>query len=175
MTPLNLDRLQHWIDRGLIDPSQPITMKELFETRCVHGIRDGVKLLGDVSCSLSEPFETLLRAPRRSKLTSLSVAQGAENFTTPNVQIEVSKASQSAIKAIERLNGSLVERYENRLTLVRCQSLCHCGPVQCADLSYSPSNCLPAPNRPSPPPSLPLSLPSKARSHQPRLFPPPQP
>ncbi|ORY79370.1 ribosomal protein L18e/L15P [Leucosporidium creatinivorum] len=89
MTPLNLDRLQHWIDRGLIDPSQPITMKELFETRCVHGIRDGVKLLGD----------------------------GAENFTTPNVQIEVSKASQSAIKAIERLGGSLVERYENRLTL----------------------------------------------------------
>lgn len=34
------------------------------------------------------------------------------------MHITVSKASQSAIKAIERLNGSLVERYENRLTLV---------------------------------------------------------
>mgnify|MGYP001610687924 FL=1 len=48
MTPLNLDRLQHWIDRGLIDPTQPITMKELFESRCVHGIKHGVKLLADV-------------------------------------------------------------------------------------------------------------------------------
>jgi large subunit ribosomal protein L15 len=51
MTPLNLDRLQHWIDRGLIDPSKPVTMKELHETRCVHGIKYGVKLLADVSPS----------------------------------------------------------------------------------------------------------------------------
>lgn len=48
LVPLNLERLQHWIDRGLIDPSRPITMRELFETRCIHGIHDGVKLLGDV-------------------------------------------------------------------------------------------------------------------------------
>lgn len=46
--PLNLERLQHWIDRGLIDPSRPITMRELYATRCVHGVKDGVKLLGDV-------------------------------------------------------------------------------------------------------------------------------
>lgn len=60
MTPFNLDRLQHWIDRGLIDPSKPITMKELFETRCVHGIKDGVKLLGDASCpSESSPKSSL--------------------------------------------------------------------------------------------------------------------
>ncbi|GAA5979525.1 hypothetical protein JCM11641_005422 [Rhodosporidiobolus odoratus] len=89
LAPLNLERLQHWIDRGLIDPSQPITMRELYETRCVHGIKDGVKLLGD----------------------------GAEHLTTSNLNIEVSKASQSAIAAIEKLNGSLVARYENRLTL----------------------------------------------------------
>lgn len=49
MTPLNLDRLQHWIDRGLIDPTKPITMKELYESRCVHGVKEGVKLLADVS------------------------------------------------------------------------------------------------------------------------------
>ncbi|GAA5828291.1 hypothetical protein JCM3770_004953 [Rhodotorula araucariae] len=89
LVPLNLERLQHWIDRGLIDPTRPITMRELYETRCVHGVQDGVKLLGD----------------------------GAEHFTTPNVQITVSKASKSAIAAIEALNGSLVARYENRLTL----------------------------------------------------------
>ncbi|KAK4058426.1 YmL10 [Microbotryomycetes sp. JL221] len=89
MTPLNLDRLQHWIDQGLIDPTQPITMRELYQTRCVHGIKDGVKLLGD----------------------------GAEHWRTPNVHITVSRASQSAIKSIEALNGTLVARYENRLTL----------------------------------------------------------
>ncbi|GAA6043906.1 hypothetical protein JCM8097_004100 [Rhodosporidiobolus ruineniae] len=89
LTPLNLERLQHWIDTGRIDPSQPITMRELYETRCVHGVKDGVKLLGD----------------------------GAEYLTTPNLHIEVSKASQSAIAAIEALGGSLVARYENRLTL----------------------------------------------------------
>lgn len=52
MTPLNLDRLQHWIDRGLIDPTKPITMRELYETRCVHGVKEGVKLLGDVRLAL---------------------------------------------------------------------------------------------------------------------------
>ena len=47
--PLNLDRLQHWIDNERIDPSQPITMKHLLDTRCVRGVKDGVKLLADVS------------------------------------------------------------------------------------------------------------------------------
>ncbi|GAA5858472.1 hypothetical protein JCM8547_007322 [Rhodosporidiobolus lusitaniae] len=89
LMPLNLDRLQHWIDRGLIDPSRPITMRELYETRCVHGVKDGVKLLGD----------------------------GADNLTTPNLHITVSKASKSAIEAVERLGGTLIARYENRLTL----------------------------------------------------------
>ncbi|GAA6017895.1 hypothetical protein JCM11491_001207 [Sporobolomyces phaffii] len=89
LVPLNLERLQHWIDKGLIDPTQPITMKELYETRCVHGVHDGVKILGD----------------------------GAQYLTSPNLQIEASKASQTAIKAIEALNGTFVARYENRLTL----------------------------------------------------------
>ncbi|GAA5881931.1 hypothetical protein JCM1840_005418 [Sporobolomyces johnsonii] len=89
LVPLNLDRLQNWIDRGLIDPSQPITMRELLASRCVSRVKEGVKLLGD----------------------------GAEYFKTPNLHVTVSKASQSAIAAIERLNGTLVARYENRLTL----------------------------------------------------------
>lgn len=64
-------------------------MRELYETRCVHGVKEGVKLLGD----------------------------GSEHFNTPNLQITVSRASASAIAAIEALGGSLVARYENRLTL----------------------------------------------------------
>lgn len=49
MSPLNLDRLQDWIDQGRLDPSKPITVKELHDSRCLHGVKDGVKLLARVS------------------------------------------------------------------------------------------------------------------------------
>ena len=48
MSPLNVDRLQDWIDQGRLDPSKPITMKELNDSRCLHGVKDGVKLLARV-------------------------------------------------------------------------------------------------------------------------------
>lgn len=67
LVPLNLERLQHWIDKGLIDPTQPITMRELYETRCVHGVHDGVKILGDVS--FSPRFETPPRFVELQRLT----------------------------------------------------------------------------------------------------------
>lgn len=89
MSPLNLFQLQLWIDQKRIDPTKPITMKELLDSRIVHGIKDGVKLLG----------------------------KGAADFRTPNVTIIVSRASQSAIKAIEDLNGTVVCKFYNRLTL----------------------------------------------------------
>lgn len=116
LVPLNLERLQHWIDRGLIDPSRPITMRELYETRCVHGVQDGVKLLGDVRISLVAP---LLERDLRTD-GFVTRRQGAEYLTSPDLHITVSKASQSAIDAVEKLGGTLIARYENRLTLVRC-------------------------------------------------------
>lgn len=45
--------------------------------------------------------------------------QGAQYLTTPNLHITVSKASESAIKAVEKLGGTVISRYYNRLTLVR--------------------------------------------------------
>ena len=48
MEPLNLGRLQQWIDAGRIDPSRVITMKDLLDSRAIHDIRFGVKLLADV-------------------------------------------------------------------------------------------------------------------------------
>lgn len=48
MSPINLDRIQSWIDQGRLDVSKPITIKELNESRCLHGIKDGVKLLARV-------------------------------------------------------------------------------------------------------------------------------
>jgi large subunit ribosomal protein L15 len=48
MTPVNLDRIQQAIDRGLIDPKLPITMKTLRDASVVNKIEDGVKLLARV-------------------------------------------------------------------------------------------------------------------------------
>jgi len=49
MSPINLDRIQSWIDQGRLDPKKPITMKELANSRCLHGVkRHGVKLLARV-------------------------------------------------------------------------------------------------------------------------------
>ncbi|WFD20268.1 YmL10 [Malassezia caprae] len=86
--PLNLDRLQFWIDQGRLDPSNPITARELYESRCIHRLRDGIKLLGD----------------------------GSEHLRTP-VHVVVSRASRSAIEAIEKAGGSIVCRYYNALSL----------------------------------------------------------
>ena len=49
--PVNLDRLQHWIDQGRItsSPEQPITARELVLSKCIHNVHDGIKILGDVS------------------------------------------------------------------------------------------------------------------------------
>ncbi|CAJ0644214.1 7766_t:CDS:2 [Entrophospora sp. SA101] len=86
--PLNLDRLQHWINVDKINPNELITMKHLHETRCVRGIKDGVKLLAD----------------------------GSEYFNT-RINIEVARASQKAIKAVERCGGTVTCKYFNRLAL----------------------------------------------------------
>ncbi|KAG1444458.1 hypothetical protein G6F56_010290 [Rhizopus delemar] len=68
-------------------------MKELLDSRCIHKIEDGVKLL----------------------------SVGAEKFNLP-IQIEVSRASQKAIEAIEKAGGKIVTRYYNALGL---RSLIH--------------------------------------------------
>ncbi|EST08986.1 Ribosomal protein L18e/L15P [Kalmanozyma brasiliensis GHG001] len=85
---VNLDKIQHWIDRDLLDPSRPITAKELYETRCIHSLKDGVKILGE----------------------------GAQHLADP-VNLVVSRASQSAIEAIEKAGGSVECRYYTPLSL----------------------------------------------------------
>lgn len=49
LKPLNLDRLQVWLDTGRLDASAPITMKHLYDSGIVGNIDNGVKLLGRVS------------------------------------------------------------------------------------------------------------------------------
>ncbi|KAK7693136.1 hypothetical protein QCA50_002702 [Cerrena zonata] len=77
--PVNLDRIQFWIDQGRLTstPEKPITARELLLSGCIHDAHDGIKVLGD----------------------------GAENLKTP-IHITPSRASKTAIRAIEKLGGS---------------------------------------------------------------------
>lgn len=91
MIELNLDRLQTWIDAGRIDPTKQITPREIIKSGIVgHTIKDGIKLL----------------------------ARGASDLKTP-VDIMVSRASASAIKAVEAAGGKIVTRYYTKQAIRR--------------------------------------------------------
>ncbi|MCJ1418673.1 YmL10 [Xylographa parallela] len=90
MQPLNLSRIQSWIDQGRIDPSRPITIKELSDSNCVGKIKDGVKLLAD----------------------------GAQELRTP-INIIISRASKSAIAAVEKIGGSVMTRFYTPFAIQR--------------------------------------------------------
>ncbi|KAG9302167.1 hypothetical protein G9A89_020601 [Geosiphon pyriformis] len=88
-TLLPLDRLQYWIDRGRIDPNRAVSMKDLLDTRCVHGVKkDGVKITGI----------------------------GSEYLKTP-ITIEVAAADRKSIAAIEGVGGHITCRYYTPLSL----------------------------------------------------------
>ncbi|PPQ63194.1 hypothetical protein CVT24_005739 [Panaeolus cyanescens] len=91
--PVNLDRIQHWIDQGRLtcSPENPITVRDLVVSGCIHDAHDGVKILGD----------------------------GAEHFKSP-IYIVASRASKSAIEAIEKNGGKIVCKYYNSLALRDC-------------------------------------------------------
>lgn len=94
MTPLNLDRVQNWINQGRIDPSRPITIKELGDSRCINPskVGDGIKLLarGAAETQLSHPLN-----------------------------IVVSRASKAAISAVESAGGSVLTRYYTPFSIRR--------------------------------------------------------
>lgn len=82
MKPLNLYKVQDWVDQGRLDPSKPITIKELQRSRCVTNVKDGVKLL----------------------------AKGSEELKAP-LHVVISRASAKAIATIEAAGGSVTTRY----------------------------------------------------------------
>ncbi|RLL94316.1 hypothetical protein CFD26_100378 [Aspergillus turcosus] len=94
LAPANLDRIQEWIDQGRIDPTRPITIRELAKSRCIHQTKDGVKLLG---CGAS--------------------AEG--NVLKQPIHIVVSRASASAIAAVEAAGGSVTTRFYTRSAIAR--------------------------------------------------------
>ncbi|CAB42367.2 54S ribosomal protein L10, mitochondrial [Schizosaccharomyces pombe] len=85
---LGLGRVQEWIDRGRLDASKTITMKDLLDSRCCRGIKHGVELTAD------EPG--LLKTA---------------------ISIEVSKATVQAIQQIKNAGGSITTVYFSPLAL----------------------------------------------------------
>ena len=49
MVPLNLNKIQRWVDMGRIDTDKPITLPVMRESGLINNFKDGVKLLSDVS------------------------------------------------------------------------------------------------------------------------------
>ncbi|EAQ88700.1 hypothetical protein CHGG_05319 [Chaetomium globosum CBS 148.51] len=91
MMELNLDRLQAWIDAGRLDPKKPITPREIIKSGVIgSSIKDGIKLL----------------------------ARGGETLKTP-IDIMVSRASASAIKAVEDAGGKITTRFYTKDSLKR--------------------------------------------------------
>ncbi|KAL8913294.1 MAG: hypothetical protein Q9171_001858 [Xanthocarpia ochracea] len=90
MKPLNLEKVQSWVDQGRLNPSKPITIRELAKSRCISQVKDGVKLL----------------------------AKGSEKLTSP-LHIITSRASASAIAAIEAAGGSVTTRYYSPASIKR--------------------------------------------------------
>ena len=81
---LNLSKLTDWILQGRIDPARPITPRELWDSRCIASPKDGIKLL----------------------------ATGKENLPADiQLNIIVSRASASAIAAVEAAGGKVQTRY----------------------------------------------------------------
>ncbi|EIM82542.1 ribosomal protein L15 [Stereum hirsutum FP-91666 SS1] len=91
--PVNLDRIAFWVLQGRLSstPENPITARDLVESGCIHDAHDGVKILGD----------------------------GAEQLKVP-IHVTPSRASKSAIKAIEAAGGSVFCKYYNQVSLFDC-------------------------------------------------------
>lgn len=86
--PLDCNKVQLWIDSGRLDPKAAVTMKTLRDVGLVSKtIKHGVKLLGK-----------------------------GDKLVTP-LNIEVSRASQSAIQAVEKAGGKITCAYYTPLNL----------------------------------------------------------
>eukprot|EP00548_Thalassiothrix_antarctica_P007839 CAMPEP_0194136106 /NCGR_PEP_ID=MMETSP0152-20130528/6137_1 /TAXON_ID=1049557 /ORGANISM="Thalassiothrix antarctica, Strain L6-D1" /LENGTH=263 /DNA_ID=CAMNT_0038832619 /DNA_START=190 /DNA_END=977 /DNA_ORIENTATION=+ len=96
MLGINLGKIQDYIDMGRLDPTyysevRPLNMKDMVDVGIVgkaNSIQHGVKILAD----------------------------GANRLRTP-IRIEASRASESAIHAMESIGGEITTVHYNRLAL----------------------------------------------------------
>jgi large subunit ribosomal protein L15 len=90
MLPINLGKLQDFVDMGRLSTERTLTMKDLVEAgvATMSSVKHGMKLL----------------------------AKGKERLRSP-LKLEVSRASQSAIEALEAVGGEVTTVHFNRLAL----------------------------------------------------------
>ncbi|KAL2848019.1 ribosomal protein L18e/L15P [Aspergillus pseudodeflectus] len=132
----NLERIQEWIDQGRLDPTKPITIRELAKSRCIHRPKEGVKLL----LNSNRPTPAIPKW-KKNKTPPPKSAQGVpgsapapeavepeaaeavvEETEKPSalkqpIHVVVSRASASAIAAIEAAGGSVTTRYYTKSSI----------------------------------------------------------
>ncbi|KAJ0416106.1 ribosomal protein L18e/L15P [Aspergillus carlsbadensis] len=132
----NLERIQEWIDQGRLDPTKPITIRELAKSRCIHRPKEGVKLL----LNSNRPTPAIPKW-KKNKTPPPKSAQGVPGSTpapeaaeaeSPEIleeetdkpsalkqpiHVVVSRASASAIAAIEAAGGSVTTRYYTKSSI----------------------------------------------------------
>ena len=112
--PLNLERLQRWIDDGRLDAGKTLTMKHfvdsgLIDKRCGNG----VKLLAKL-----ERFDTVDDPETgERKLATDAFGEPVAATFTARVDVEVSRVSRAARAAIEANGGRVTKVHYNRLGL----------------------------------------------------------
>lgn len=91
LTPLSLSQVAYHIEKGTIDPTKKIDMKDMLELGVISKVNDGVKILG----------------------------KGAERFKSLGVKLdmEIADATGSAIDAVKSTGGSLNVEYRTDLIM----------------------------------------------------------
>lgn len=135
LAPANLDRIQEWIDQGRIDPTKPITVRELAQSKCIHSPKEGVKLLArgiDLpakstfkSSSTQQSSETTATTESQPQSEAQTAAAEEEALVEEKtvlkqpIHLVVSRASASAIAAVEAAGGSVTTRFYTKASIAR--------------------------------------------------------
>ncbi|KAL9611950.1 MAG: hypothetical protein Q9167_003437 [Letrouitia subvulpina] len=122
MVPLNLDKIQSWVDQGRLDPAKPITIKELAASRCASDIKDGIKLLAGGSERVSHPLNIIVSRASAAAIAAVEAAGGSvtTRYYTPFSIRGITKGKIDPIHSLNSridMGGSMEERrvFENRL------------------------------------------------------------
>lgn len=120
--PLNIAKLQSWIAQGRIDTGVPITIGTVIRSNLVHGIKgwSGVKLLGK-----PDP-----------------------NMPLPPIELELSRFSKTAAKAVIDAGGNVTAVYHTPLGLRQeiwpekfaGREIRNAAPIRRTDIGESPAS-----------------------------------
>ena len=105
-TPVNLGRLQDFIDAGRLDPSKTLTMKDFVDARLIDPrVKNGVKLLAKLE-------------RERDEFGNFAFDEEGKALYVPfrhTVNVEVSRVSREAKEIIESLGGRVTRVHYNKL------------------------------------------------------------